>query len=74
LTTAWEVLSVEMNSPTFKVLATALVVILVIDYFVNWAFTLLHLFKGTLIAKSSTEEVEEMERKQREGDDEEKQD
>jgi len=73
LVTAWEVLATEMNSPTFKVLATALVIIIVISYFMNWAFTIVHLFKGTLIASSSTEEVEEMEKKQREAD-EEKQD
>jgi tellurite resistance protein TehA-like permease len=73
LCTAWEVLGVEMDSPTFRTLSAGLLIILWIIYFVNCGFTIFHLAKGTLISKSSREEVEEMEKKQREGD-EEKQD
>jgi len=73
LCAAWELLSTDMHSRTFRVLSAGLLIILFIDYFVNVGFTIMHLVKGTLIAKSSQEELDEMEKKQREGD-EEKQD
>ena len=68
--TAWELLAVEMNSRAFRVLSAGLLIILFIDYFVNVVFTVIGSMKGSLLEKSSREEIEEMERKQREGDEE----
>lgn len=47
--TAWIAFSVEMDSPTFRVLAAIFLIVLLIDYFVNWGFTLRDIFMGKLL-------------------------
>ena len=49
LGTTWISLSVEMDSPTFRVLATAWVLILLVDYFICWAFTIRGVWKGEIL-------------------------
>ncbi|EME47133.1 hypothetical protein DOTSEDRAFT_31619 [Dothistroma septosporum NZE10] len=59
LTTAWLNLSNAMDSPAFRALVCALTVLLFIAYFANLGFTLLGLFKGTLIFGPTHAEVED---------------
>ncbi|KAK5110997.1 hypothetical protein LTR62_005372 [Meristemomyces frigidus] len=47
--TAFISFSEEFNSPAFRVLAAGLLVILVIDYFINWAFTIRDIALGKLL-------------------------
>ena len=54
-TVAWSTLSIAMDSPAFRVLSTALFLILLIGYFVNWGFTVWFCVKGDLLVKSHEE-------------------
>jgi len=45
-----------MNSPAFRVLATAMLILLVIDYLANLAFTLVRCFTGDLLVKPQTDD------------------
>lgn len=49
LTTAFNAFGIQLNSPTFNVLNTALVLIMVTMFFVNLAFTTLKVAKGELL-------------------------
>ena len=40
-----------MDSPMFRVLATVFLLILLVDYFVNWAFTVWYVINGDLLVK-----------------------
>ena len=40
-----------MDSPTFRVLCTAIFLILLVNYFINWGFTIWYSFKGDLLIK-----------------------
>lgn len=48
LDTAMIQLAKSMDSPAFRVLATALFVFLLIGYLTNWALTIWSLFKGDI--------------------------
>ena len=55
-------LSISMDSPTFRVLTTALLLILLIDYFVNWGFTLFLIFTGDMLFKKADKDVPDEEK------------
>ena len=55
-------LSISMDSPTFRVLTTALLLILLIDYFVNWGFTLFLFFTGDMLFKKADKDVPDEEK------------
>ena len=57
MATAFLELSISMDSPTFKVLTTALLLLLLVDYFVNWAFTLYYIFTSDLLFKKADKDV-----------------
>jgi tellurite resistance protein TehA-like permease len=58
-TTAWLELASSMDSPTFRVLVSAMTVLLFIVYFTNWGFTLWGIFAGKLVFGQSQLETEE---------------
>jgi hypothetical protein len=67
LTTALINLSIALNSPGFRGLSAALLVFLVILWFVNWGFTLWRVFTGVALGiPQQREEEEEQLRKARE--------
>ena len=43
------VLSIELDSPTFRVLSTGLLIILQLDYFCCWGFTIRDVYAGKLL-------------------------
>ncbi|KAK5122304.1 hypothetical protein LTR85_004215 [Meristemomyces frigidus] len=47
--TAFIAFATDMDSPTFRVLSAIFLILLVIDYFLNWAFTLRDIFLGKLL-------------------------
>lgn len=49
LDTALLQLGTSMDSPAFRVLATALFIFLFIAYLINWVFTVWSVFKGDLL-------------------------
>ena len=51
-----------MNTPTFRVLTTALLLILLVDYFVNWGFTLHSIFTGDMLFKKADKDVPDEEK------------
>ncbi|CAD6584305.1 MAG: hypothetical protein ASARMPRED_001731 [Alectoria sarmentosa] len=57
MATAFLELSISMDSPTFKVLTTALLLLLLVDYFVNWAFTLYYIFTSDLLFKKADKDM-----------------
>ena len=58
MATAFLSLSIAMDSPTFRVLTTALLLILLVDYFINWGFTIWYSIKGDLVIKHEELETE----------------
>jgi tellurite resistance protein TehA-like permease len=61
MTTAWLELGSSMDSPAFRGLSTALFLILLVVYFVNWGFTIWNVANGKLVwAKSELEREEGM--------------
>lgn len=53
ITVAFLELSVSMDSPAFRVLTTALLLILLVDYFINWGFTMHLIFSTELLFKKA---------------------
>ena len=51
-----------MDSPTFRVLTTALLLILLIDYFINWGFTLYSIFTCDMLFKKADNDVPDEEK------------
>jgi tellurite resistance protein TehA-like permease len=49
INTAFISFAESMDSPTFRVLATGLLLLLVIDYLINWAFTIRDIAQGKLL-------------------------
>lgn len=46
-----------MNSSTFRVLTTGLLLILLVDNFINWGFTIWYCIYGDLLINPEEEEV-----------------
>lgn len=60
LTLAFLSLSTSLDSPTFRVLTTGLTIILTVDYFFNWYYTLRNIFNGSLLdGRELLKEMEE---------------
>lgn len=59
LTTAWLELATAMDSPTFRVLTSALTVLIAIAYVVNMGFTIRGVLNGSLIFGQSQVEIED---------------
>ena len=57
LNIAWIELAKNLDSPTFRVLATISLLLLLIDYFINWAFTLRDVYTGKLLSGRRPENV-----------------
>lgn len=55
-------LSISIDSPTFKVLTTALLLLLLVDYFVNWGFTLYYIFTSDLLFKKADKDMPDEEK------------
>lgn len=53
MATAFLELSISMDSPTFRILTTAFLLLLLVDYFVNWGFTLYYIFTSDLLVKKA---------------------
>ena len=53
--TAFIEFSITMDSPAFRGLSAAFLLLLLIDYFINWAFTLRDIFQGKLLNGSRSE-------------------
>lgn len=56
--TAFISLATELDSSTFRVLSTILFLVLLIDYFINWGFTIRDIFTGKLLSGKRSESVE----------------
>ncbi|KAF1989368.1 hypothetical protein K402DRAFT_390945 [Aulographum hederae CBS 113979] len=54
--TSFLLLGTEMDSPTFRVLATGLFLLLLVDYFVCWGFTIKGVWRGELLDGRSEEQ------------------
>lgn len=59
LTTAFLELSISMDSPAFRVLTAALLLLLLVDYFVNWGFTLYYITTSELLFKKADKDVQD---------------
>ena len=57
LATAFLELSISMDSPTFRALTTALLLLLLVNYFVNWGFTLYYIFTSDLLLKKADKDT-----------------
>ncbi|TKA77025.1 hypothetical protein B0A55_01959 [Friedmanniomyces simplex] len=53
--TAFIEFSITMDSPAFRGLSAAFLIFLLIDYFINWAFTLRDIFQGKLLNGSRSD-------------------
>ena len=49
LAVAWLTLGIDLDSPTFRVLSTGLFLILLIDYFICWGFTVRGIWNGSIL-------------------------
>ncbi|KAK3618478.1 hypothetical protein LTR56_024611 [Elasticomyces elasticus] len=54
--TAMIELSITLDSPAFRGLSAGFLIFLLIDYFINWAFTLRDIFQGKLLNGSRSEQ------------------
>ena len=54
-------LSIEMDSPAFRVLTTGMLLILLIDYFICWGFTFWGIWEGRIL--NGREELAELAKK-----------
>ncbi|KAK5130621.1 hypothetical protein LTR08_001880 [Meristemomyces frigidus] len=50
INTAWIEFAKDLDSSTFRVLATIFLLLLLVDYFINWAFTLRDIYMGKLLS------------------------
>ena len=64
-TTALINLSIALNSDAFRGLSAALLVLLIVLYFMNWAFTIWRLVTGVALGIPQQREEEEEEAKQK---------
>lgn len=62
MTTAFLELSISMDSPTFRILTVALLLLLLVDYFVNWCFTLYYIFASDLLFKKADKDSQDEEK------------
>ena len=62
MTTAFLELSISMDSPAFRVLTTAFLLLLLVDYFVNWGFTLYYVFTSDLLFKKADTDMADEEK------------
>lgn len=62
MTTAFLELSISMDSPTFRVLTAALLLLLLVDYFINWGFTLYQIFTSDLLFKKADKDTQDEEK------------
>ena len=53
--TAFVELAIAMDSPTFRALATGIFLILLVNYFIIWGFTIWHSVYGNLLIKPAEE-------------------
>lgn len=63
MATSFLELSISMDSPTFRVLTTAFLLLLLVDYFVNWAFTLYYIFTSDLLFKKADADMPDEEKR-----------
>ena len=62
MTTAFLELSISMDSPTFRVLTAAFLLLLLVDYFINWGFTLYQIFTSDLLFKKAVKDTQDEEK------------
>ena len=62
MTTAFLELSISMDSAAFRVLTAAFLLLLLVDYFVNWGFTLYHVFTSDLLFKKADKDMPDEEK------------
>ena len=63
MATAFLELSITMDSPTFRVLNTAFLLLLLLDYFINWGFTLYNIITSDMLFKQVGEDMPNEEEK-----------
>ena len=63
MATAFLELSITMDSPTFRVLNTAFVLLLLLGYFINWGFTLYKVITSDMLFKEAGGDVPDAEEK-----------
>lgn len=59
LATSWTNLATNMDSPAFRVLASALITFIACAYFINLGFTLRHIVSGKLLFGKPQAEIED---------------
>ena len=64
MATSFLELSVSMDSPTFRVLTTAILLLLLVDYFINWLFTLHGIFTSDLLFKKAGDSIPDEEKQE----------
>ena len=64
MATAFLQLSVSMDSPTFRVLTTGFLLLLLVDYFINWFFTLYGIFTSDLLFKEAGDSIPDEEKQE----------
>ena len=52
-------LSIDMDSPAFRVICTGFFLLLLIAYFITWGFTIYHCVRGELLIKRPEEDSQE---------------
>lgn len=62
MATAFLELSISMDSPAFRVLTAAFLLILLVNYFVNWGFTLYYIFTSDLLFKKADKDMPDEEK------------
>ena len=62
MTVAFLELSISMDSPAFRVLTAAFLILLLPNYFINWGFTLYHIFTSDLLYKKADKDLLDQEK------------
>lgn len=63
MATAFLELSISMDSPAFRVLTTVFLLLLLVNYFVNWGFTLYHICTSDLLFKKADKDMPDDEKR-----------
>ena len=63
MATSFLELSITMDSPTFRVLNTAFLLLLLLDYFINWGFTLYYIITSDMLFKQAGGDIPDEEEK-----------
>ena len=57
MTVAFLEISISTDSPAFRVVTAAFPILLLLNYFINWGFTLYHIFTSDLLFKETDKDM-----------------